>query len=537
LSNLLFLLSFFMRQSYLILLPFLLLAGCEKIDSNSIPPHTAAGILIADSYRPPVFTDSTTRLALTNTFPVVEKIYRDYAVQNHFPGLAFGIVSEGKLIYAGAFGVLNVETKKPADSKTIFRIASMSKSFTAIAILKLRDEGRLNLQDPAAQYISQLKNVRYLTQDSPAITIEHLLTMSAGFPEDNPWGDRQLADTQEELLALITNGIAFSNTPGITFEYSNLGFAVLGQIITNITGKPYQEYITENILLPLNMKDTYYEFEQAPSERLALGYRWEDEQWKEEPMLHDGTYGAMGGILTTIEDFSKYVAFHASAWPARNEEESGPLKRSSLREMHQLQRFIGLFPENKTRMGENCPVISGYGYGLSWRKDCQGLVRISHSGGLPGFGSEWRFYPEYKLGVVSFSNGTYGAPSLANAKAIDTLITLAKLKPMVLPVSEILEERQQQIMRALSDWPHAQEQKIFAENFYLDESFEFWTKRIAALLSQTGKLIGSTPVKPENQLRGMFTVQGEKNNLAIYFTLTPETPPLIQQLDITLQPK
>jgi CubicO group peptidase (beta-lactamase class C family) len=525
-----------MRQNYLILLPFLLLAGCEKISSNSNPTDTAE-ILVADFYQPPVFIDSTPSSALANTYPVVEKIYRDYAVKNHFPGLAFGIVSEGKLIYAGAFGVLNTETNKPADSKTIFRIASMSKSFTAIAILKLRDEGRLNLQDPASKYIPQLKGLRYLSQDSPPITIEHLLTMSAGFPEDNPWGDRQLADTQEELLALLTNGITFSNTPGATFEYSNLGFALLGQIITTITGKPYQEYITENIFLPLNMKDTYYEFEQAPAQRRALGYRWEDEQWKEEPLLHDGTYGAMGGILTTIEDFSKYVAFHESAWPARNEEESGPLKRSSLREMHQLQRFIGLFPENKTRMGENCAAVSGYGYGLSWRKDCKGLVRISHGGGLPGFGSEWRFYPEYKLGVVSFSNRTYGAPSLANAKAIDTLITLAKLKPMVLPVSKILEERQQQIMQALSDWPHAQEQKIFAENFYLDESFESWSKRIATLLSQTGKIVGNTPVKPENQLRGLFTLQGEKNDLDVYFTLTPETPPLIQQLDITLRSK
>jgi CubicO group peptidase (beta-lactamase class C family) len=525
-----------MKQSLLILLPVLLLAGCEKTDSSSNLNSTAE-ILVADSYRPPVFTDSATRPALINTFPVVEKIYRDYAQQNHFPGLAFGIVSEGKLIYASAFGVSNTETKKPADSKTIFRIASMSKSFTAMAILKLRDEGRLNLQDPASQYISQLKGVRYLTQDSPPITIEHLLTMSAGFPEDNPWGDRQLADTQEELLALLTNGITFSNTPGTAFEYSNLGFALLGQIITYITGKPYQQYITENIFLPLNMNDTYYEFEKAPSQRLALGYRWEDEKWKEEPMLHDGTYGAMGGILTTIEDFSKYVAFHESAWPARNDVESGPLQRSSLREMHQLQRFIGLFPENKTRMGENCPIISGYGYGLGWRKDCKGLVRISHGGGLPGFGSEWRFYPEYKLGVVSFSNSTYGAPSLANAKAIDTLITLANLKPMILPVSKILEERQQQILQTLSDWTHVQKKKIFAENFYLDESFESWSKRITTLRSQTGKIIGSTPVKPDNQLRGMFTVQGEKNDLDIYFTLTPEIPPLIQQLDITLRPK
>jgi CubicO group peptidase (beta-lactamase class C family) len=523
-----------MKQSVLTLLVIVLLVACERITSS---PVKASEVLVADSYRPPVFLDSVRLSGLTDAFPIVEKIYRDYAEQNHFPGLAFGIVADGKLIYSGAFGITNIKTKAVADSKSIFRIASMSKSFTAVAILKLRDEGRLSLQDPAAKYIPELKSIRYLTQDAPAITIEYLLTMSAGFPEDNPWGDRQLDDSEAELLALVKQGISFSNTPGVAFEYSNLGFALLGQVITSITGKPYQDYITEAVIIPLGMKDTYYEFAKAPAERLASGYRWEDEQWKEEPMLHDGTYGAMGGILTTIEDFSKYVAFHQSAWPPRNETETGPLKRSSLREMHQLQRFTGLFPNNKTRTGETCPTVSGYGYGLGWRQDCKGVIRISHSGGLPGFGSEWRFYPHYNLGVVSFSNGTYGAPSLANAKAIDTLIALGNLKPLTLPVSKILEERQQQIIQALSDWSHVNEMDILAENFYLDESSESWTKRIAALLLEIGKITGNTQVIPENQLRGSFTVQGDRSDLEVYFTLTPETPPLIQQLDITLRPK
>lgn len=103
--------------------------------------------------------------------------------------------------------------------------------------------------------------------------------------------------------------------------------------------------------------------------------------------------------------------------------------------MHQLWRINSSSPTTD----EFGPLVYGYAYGLGWRKDARGIIRISHSGGLPGYGSEWRIYPDYGIGVVSFSNRRYGAPSNANAKVIDTLVALADLKPRVLPVSRILE--------------------------------------------------------------------------------------------------
>jgi CubicO group peptidase (beta-lactamase class C family) len=107
--------------------------------------------------------------------------------------------------------------------------------------------------------------------------------------------------------------------PGVSYEYSNLGFALLGKIITNVSGKPYQQYINENILKPLGMKNTYWEYTKIPAEKLALGYRWQNNQWVIEPLLQDGSYGAMGGLITTIEDFTKYMDLHLSAWPARRQ--------------------------------------------------------------------------------------------------------------------------------------------------------------------------------------------------------------------------
>ncbi len=505
----------------------LLSCGSPKTDSP-----IAQAVSFTDNYLPPAFSDPGRVEKMKAAFPVIDKIFRDHFEKNHFPAVAYGIVADGQLVHSNAFGVSNTALKTSATTQTGFRIASMTKSFTALSILKLRDEGKLSLQDPVSKYIPEIGEVDYLTKDSQPITLEHLLTMSAGFPEDNPWGDRQLADTDEELLQLIRDDISFSNTPGVNFEYSNLGFALLGKIVSVVSGKPYQQYITENILTPLEMKDSRWEFSEMPKEQLALGYRWEQNEWKEEPILHDGSFGAMGGLICSIEDFAKYVNLHMSAWPPRNDEEPLIIKRSSLREMHQLQRLGGFFSNAKNRRGEACPALSGYGYGLGFRKDCSGNTSIRHGGGLPGYGSEWRFFPELGIGIVSLSNLTYGGLGLQNATALDTLVYMAGLKPRVLPVSAILQQRQKEIVELLPSWSQ-EKLNILAENFFLDQSLESWKISSTKILEECGKIVKVNDLVPENQLRGYFIIECEKKNLEVFFTLTPERVPLIQQLDLT----
>jgi len=141
------------------------------------------------------------------------------------------------------------------------------------------DEGKLQLSDAAAKYIPEMQTLKYPTKDSSPISIFNLLTMSAGFPEDNPWGDRQLSDTDQELIDLVKSGISFSSNPSSQFEYSNLGYALLGRIVSNVSGQHYQHYVIEKILRPLGMNDSEFEHEKIPAEKLALGYRWEDNQW------------------------------------------------------------------------------------------------------------------------------------------------------------------------------------------------------------------------------------------------------------------
>jgi CubicO group peptidase (beta-lactamase class C family) len=483
-------------------------------------------------YAVPHFTDSAAFEKVNQYFPVIDTVFKRWAKKNSFPSVAYGLVIGDKLVYSGATGLANVKDNRPATTKTLYRIASMSKSFTAMAILRLRDEGKLSLNDPVSKYIPEINGGGALTTDAPPITIQNLLTMSAGFPEDNPWGDRQLADKDQELLDQVKGGISFSNVPGVAFEYSNMGFALLGNIVTKVSGTPYQKYITENIMKPIGMNDSRWEYSEIPPDAFAPGYRYEDNMWKEEPVLHDGAYGAMGGMICTIEDFAKYVSLHLSAWPPRNTSDQGPIKRSSIRETHQPWRISGGAPNARTRNGKMCPGFGGYGYGLGWRQDCNGLIRISHSGGLPGYGSEWRIYPEYNMGIVSFANHTYGAPGFPNGVVLDTLIQLAGIKKRELPPSQILQQRKDEIVSLLPDFNDAASKNIFAENFWLDHDAASRQKDIREVFRQAGKIVRVTEVKPENQLRGTFTIECEKEVVHIFFTLTPEREAYIQQLDI-----
>ncbi len=485
------------------------------------------------AYQPPYFADANRAQKAGAVFPIVEKIYREYAEKNHFPGYAFGIVLDGKLVFSGAGGYTDIDKKIPATTQSMFRIASMSKSFTAMAILKLRDEGKLRLDEPVSNYIPEMKG-QQLTTDAPVITIRNLLTHSAGFPEDNPWGDRQLADTDADLLALIKKGLSLSNDPGLTYEYSNLGFAMLGYIIKKVTGIPYSEYIAKNIWKPLGMKQAEWEYTKVTPSQLAHGYRWNDNAWREEALLHDGIYGAMGGMITSIESFSKYVALHQSAWPVRNGIDDGPVKRSSIREMHQPWRFAVLNAGYQYPSGRFCATASAYAYGLRWTKDCEGRETIGHSGGLPGFGSNWAILPEYGIGVIFFANATYAPTSVANIMVVDTLIRLAQLKPRQLPASVILTQRRNELVKLLPDFTNAEATGIFAENFFADYFTATLRKEANEIFAKAGKINKVGEVVPENQLRGYFILDGEKADVWVSFTLTPENPALIQAYTIKL---
>lgn len=476
-------------------------------------------------------TDKDTSGKMSKVYNVVEAMYRKFAAERKIPGLAFGIVIDGRMVYGNAFGYADPDKKIRVTTKSVYRIASMSKSFTAMAILKLKDEGKLNLDDAVEKYIPELKATKKLTEDSPPITIRNLLTHTAGFPEDNPWGDRQLALADDTFIDFLKKGISMSSVPGLNYEYSNLGFTMLGLIITRISGQHYEAYIKEKIWLPLDMSHTYWEYADVPTDILVNGYRIENNKWEKQPMLHKGAYGAMGGMLTSIDDFTKYMGLHIGAWPA-GREAAGVLKKSTLREMHMPGPTVSLNMNARDVRGNSCPTVQSYNDGLRYAKDCKNREIIGHTGGLPGFGSNWNFLPQYGIGVVAFCNLTYASTAQLNSYIVDTIIAMLQLKPYPVHTSAILEQRQAELVKLLPDWNNAEGSGIFAENFFSDYFIDSLKKEAKQLFAKAGKIIAVGKMKPENELRGSFVIEGEKLNIEISFTLSPEHSPLIQEYNI-----
>lgn len=508
----------------------LLLTGCvNRVDQ----PSRAAqkDLNYSESYLPPEFPDRERIVKIAKALKGTEAYYENCKEEHQLPGIAFGVVVDDSLILSGGLGTINVASGEAVTSRSLFRIASMTKSFTAMAILKLRDEGVLSLIDPVSRFIPELTNLSYLTGDATPLTIYNLLTMTAGFPEDNPWGDRFLDISEKSLLEQVSLGISFSSVPSQQYEYSNLGYGLLGIIILRVSGISFQDYISLNILKPLGMLHSYWEFAEVPKNLLALGYRLDKKRWVEEPLLHDGAFGSMGGLITSIEDFSKYISFHLSAWPPRSTPETGPVKRSTLREMHQM--FNPRFYTSSERFGDpGAFIMRGYGFGLVSMKDQQGIVEVGHNGGLPGFGSNYMFYPQYGIGIMAFSNLTYVGSTVQayNYQVIGSLIEKDLFVPRQILVSSILQKRKEQVTELIRTWDPELEKNILAANFYLDQSRENRMEEVNGFLRGIGDVISIGPLIPENQLRGSFTIMGSIDSLEVYFTLSPETNPKVQWL-------
>src|SRR6266852_2459395 len=183
-------------------------------------------------------------------FAVMDTLAAGYHQRGGQPGLAYGIVAGGELVHAAGLGERHLGGPPP-DADTVFRIASMTKSFTASAILAPRDAGLLKLEDLAEEYVPELRGWPLASPDAARISIRHLLTMTAGFPTDDPWGDRQQGLPLQDFAALLAGGFGFNWAPCTRVEYSNLGYAILGRVITAVTGVAYRDYIRHRLLNPL----------------------------------------------------------------------------------------------------------------------------------------------------------------------------------------------------------------------------------------------------------------------------------------------
>lgn len=471
---------------------------------------------------------------LAEAIPLIDASFDRWRVAAHAPGLVYGIVQDGRLVHVRATGVRTVDGEAVTPD-TLFRIASMSKAFTALAILKLRDEGRLSLDAPAETYVPELARWTYPTPDSPKIRVRDLLNHAAGFVTDDPWGDRQQPLSEAEFTAMLERGVPFTRAPGLGFEYSNFGYALLGRIVTNVSGRPYKDYIESTIMAPLGMTSSGYDVLAADQSRRALGYRWENDAWSREPDMAHGVFGSMGGVQTTAEDYAKWVAFLLSAWPARDGPETGPVRRSTVREMATGSNFAS----SRSRTGADgkpCPVSSAYGMGLQAVADCEIGGYLAHGGGYPGYGSYMMVMPERGTAVFAFANRTYAGPSGPVTEAA-TLLARSNLAPRrAEPVSPALAEAYAITGRIWAAGDVEVARDSLAMNFLMDRSAENWRTIFTALKTDAGACATDAPLTANGALSGTFDWTCEKGRVSGRVLLAPTSPATIQALNFRLTP-
>ncbi|HUO32751.1 MAG TPA: serine hydrolase domain-containing protein [Bryobacteraceae bacterium] len=490
----------------------------------------AAMLLANDAYPPPRFTDPERVRKLESAFPDVDQIFRRYAAERKIPGMVWGVVIDGRLAHVASTGVRDRSSDAPVTDDTEFRIASMTKSFTVLAILKLRDEGKLSLEDPVSKWIPEFARMELPTRDTAPLRIRQLLSHSAGFPEDNPWGDQQLGASDADLTQWLRRGIPFSTPPDTRYEYSNYAFGLLGRVVTQASGMPYEKYVRTQILAKLRMDASTFEFSQVPADKRAVGYRLQpDGTYAVEAPLPQGAFGSAGGLLTTATDLGKYVAFHLSAWPPRDDAETGPVRRASVREMSHMWT-----PSNLT-VGRSGGVLqaaeTGYGYGLRIATDCRFEHIVGHGGGLPGFGSYMAWLPDYGVGMFAMANLTYVGPSEPISQAWDVLLKTRGLQKRELPASPILSQMRVHIVHLWKSWDDAEAKRIASMNLFLDAPIAQRRAGIQKLKDEVGECGAAGPVIPENWLRGQFNMTCSKGTVGVFYTLSPTQPPAVQHLE------
>ena len=441
------------------------------------------------------------------------------------PGLAYGIVRDGELVHTAGFGERDLGGPPP-DADTVFRIASMTKSFTATAVLLLRDEGLLALDDPAERYVPELRG--WATPESTPITIRHLLTMTAGFPTDDPWGDRQQGLPLDEFAKLLENGVSFNWVPGTRFEYSNLGYAILGLIITAVAGTPYKDFVRGRLMTPLGMVRSGYE--PPADDNLAQGYRRAPDGWVPVPLDPYGAFAPMGGVFTCVRDLARWVEGFTAAFSS--EQEDHPLAKASRREMQLPQIPTGwdrpaAFPADGT--------VTAYGFGLAMA-DESGLGRVAgHGGGYPGFGSYMRWHLASGTGVIALGNSTYARMGPLSARILHAVLKSAQHGPQPWPRTLTARDA---ITALLTSWDDAAADRLFTPNVALDAPYPERRDAIALVKERIGEFRASDrTAQHDTPAHCRWWLAGERGTVQVQIQLNPERPPRIQSLNLAVPPE
>ena len=433
------------------------------------------------------------------------------ALDEHVASISWGVVAGGQLVEHGCTGTLHDHL--PADERAVYRIASMTKSFTAAVVLALRDEGVWQLDDPVARHAPELGSVSG-PAGSPPITLRHLLSMTSGLATDDAWADRHLDITAEEIDDIYAAGPTFAHLPDTAYEYSNLGFGMIGRAVLRATGSRVQQHITSRLLQPLGMVDTTWV--RPEHEHWARPHRWRDgELVRDWPTpIGDGEIAPMGGLWSTVADLAKWIAWLDSANSLPHQPASNGLSAASRREMQRAHTYIGV----TTVAGRSCP--AGYGFGLNVRDEPSLGKVVAHAGGLPGYGSNMRWLAGRGVGAIALGNTTYAPMGVLTMRMLDVLLAHGHAPATPVPAGPHWAAAAHRLVALLNEWSDGDAAALFDDNVDLDDALVRRRAEAGRLIAAHGPL-HIVELRPAAATRGDIVVQGTGATFTIGLELSP----------------
>jgi CubicO group peptidase (beta-lactamase class C family) len=330
------------------------------------------------------------------------------------PGVAILIAKNGQVVYEKAFGSANIELNVPIRPDMVFNLASVTKQFTAVAILQLVEQSKISLNDSLQKFIPDFPSKGY------TITIENLLTHTSGIRDymqldyANLYMERW--DFKPKQLIDSFKNYALEFEPGTKFSYSNSGYYLLGYIIQKVTGLSYQSYLQDNVLKPLGLTHTYFDSSSIIIPNRVNGYRKDENIFKNAEYWSPTIEYAAGGLISNVNDLFKW---HKGLYSYKI------LKKETL-----LKAFVPYQLKDGT--------LTGYGYGW-FLKTSNGIKSLEHEGGIPGFKSNVIYFPAYDIFISTLYNcGTIAVDELSNT--ISSIVIGKPLQTDIKFDAKILDE-------------------------------------------------------------------------------------------------